>query len=148
MKQKYQIQVAASLTKWYDIEAADEDEAKALAEKRMKAEVVTEQTAVGGSWDLVEKVVEQVLPANDEKDGEEHPDYNFYEVDFEDTTSICIRSMRKPTIEEANRWLAEDVAMFGKVTYVSDEISREEAEDSYDLSNERNLPVYGADEKK
>lgn len=61
MKRKFEIQVAASLTKWYDIEAEDEADAKSLAEKRMNAEAVMELTACGGSWDLVEKVVEQVL---------------------------------------------------------------------------------------
>lgn len=150
MKQKYQIQVAASLTKWYDIEAENEAEAKALAEKRMKAEVVTEQTACGGSWDLVEKVVEQVLPVNDEKDGEEHPKHALYEIDFADGYSMVIRATHKPTLDEANKWLAPDIEQMkcGKVTNITDEISEEDARQFYDFTNERKWPVFGADEKK
>lgn len=154
MKLKFEIQVAASLTKWYDIEAETETEAKALAEKRMKADVVIEQTAVGGSWDLVERVVEQVLPANDEKDcekdGEEHPKQSLYEIDFEDGYSMVIRATHKPTLDEANRWLAPDIEQMkcGPVTNVTDEISEEDARQFYDFTNERKWPVFGADEKK
>lgn len=61
MKAKYQVQVTASLTKCFDIEADNKHEAKSIAEKRMAAEFVCERTSAGGSWDVLEKYVEQVL---------------------------------------------------------------------------------------
>lgn len=68
--------------------------------------------------------------------------FAYYEIDFKDGYSIVIKSKREPTLEEANRWLAEDVKKYGPVTLVGDEISREDAEKFYDFSTEKDWPVF------
>lgn len=68
--------------------------------------------------------------------------FAYYEIDFKDGTTICIKSKRKPTVEEANTWLVADVGMFGNVTAVSDEISEEEARAAFDFSEDDKKPVY------
>lgn len=68
-----------------------------------------------------------------------------YEVDFEDGSSMVIRSYHKPSIEEANKWLAADIELMkcGAVTNVTDEIDEEEARMFYDFSIEKDWPIFG-----
>lgn len=76
----------------------------------------------------------------------------YYEVRFnrpgdpeEAEVAMCGRGVRVPTVEEANVFHAVDV-----VCYADDrpvvavwEISREEAESFFDMSNEENWPIFG-----
>ena len=68
-----------------------------------------------------------------------------YEIDFEDGYSMVIKSYHKPSIEEANKWLAADIERMkcGAVTNVTDEIDEEDARMFYDFSNEKNWTIFG-----
>lgn len=74
----------------------------------------------------------------------------YYEVEFgkkddkTDVYSICILGIKKPTIEEAQMFLAKDIEMMD-YDYVSDvlEITYEEAHEFFDMEREGELPVFG-----
>lgn len=74
----------------------------------------------------------------------------YYEVEFgkrEDETdvfSMCIVGVRKPTIEEAEKFLASDLEMMG-YDHVNEviEIDFEEAHNFFDMERENNFPVFG-----
>ncbi len=74
----------------------------------------------------------------------------YYEVEFgkrtdeTDVFSMCIVGIRKPTIEEAEKFLAEDLEMMGydHVTEVL-EIDYEEAHKFFDMERENDFPVFG-----
>lgn len=74
----------------------------------------------------------------------------YYEVEFgkrEDETdvfSMCIVGVRKPTIEEAEKFLASDLEMmdYDHVTEVL-EIDYDEAHNFFDMERENNFPVFG-----
>lgn len=69
----------------------------------------------------------------------------FFEVDFENGYSLCIKSFREPSIDDANRWLASDVIQFGSVTGVYP-IEETEARKFYDFENETQWPVFGKED--
>lgn len=56
---------------------------------------------------------------------------------------MCIHGVRKPSLEEAERFYAEDVKNNGGNVLAVNHISEDEARDCYDLSNEANWPVFG-----
>lgn len=73
----------------------------------------------------------------------------YYEVEFgkrEDETdvfSMCIIGVRKPTIEEAEKFLAKDLEMMGydNVTEVL-EIDYYEAHNFFDMERENQFPIF------
>lgn len=76
-------------------------------------------------------------------------DIKYYEVEFgkrEDKTdvfSMCIVGVRKPTIEEAEKFLAEDLEMMGydHITEVL-EIDYDEAHNFFDMERENQFPIF------
>ena len=74
----------------------------------------------------------------------------YYEVEFgkrtneTDVFSMCIVGKRKPTIEEAEKFLAEDLEMMG-YDYVTEvlEIDYDEAHNFFDMERENDFPVFG-----
>lgn len=79
-------------------------------------------------------------------------EYQYYEICIgpgpflsEDGTDfwMCIRGVRQPALEEAEQFYAEDVKNFGGNVLAVNAISRAEARDCYDLSNEANWPIFG-----
>lgn len=74
----------------------------------------------------------------------------YYEVEFgkrkdeTDVFSMCIVGIRKPTIEEAEKFLAEDLEIMG-YDHVNEviEIDFEEAHNFFDMERENNFPVFG-----
>lgn len=68
---------------------------------------------------------------------------NYYEIDFSNEWSICIKGLRKPTIGEAAIFCAPEVTMHGPVLAVTS-IEHNFAKDLYDFSNEAKWPVFGA----
>ena len=67
-----------------------------------------------------------------------------YEVDFKDGYSMVIMGRRKPTIDEANAFLSEDINRMkcGSVVNVTDEISEEDARKFYDFTNHKNWVIF------
>lgn len=67
---------------------------------------------------------------------------NYYEAEFNDGYSICIKGIRKPTVEEANKFLKKDCDHMG--TYVIDviEIDCSEAHNFFDMEQEEKFPVF------
>lgn len=74
----------------------------------------------------------------------------YYEVEFgkrtdeTDVFSMCIVGVRKPTIEEAEKFLASDLEMMG-YDYVTEvlEIDYDEAHNFFDMERENDFPVFG-----
>lgn len=70
----------------------------------------------------------------------------YFEIDFGEGTDndrICIRGLRKPTIDEASEFCRAEEKMFGqKVTMVT-EISLEEAKAFYNMDNMARFPIFG-----
>ena len=67
-----------------------------------------------------------------------------YEVDFKDGYSMVIMGRRKPTIDEANAFLYEDINRMkgGSVVNVTNEISEEDARKFYDFTNHKNWVIF------
>ena len=73
----------------------------------------------------------------------------YYEVEFgkradeTDVFSMCIVGKRKPTIEEAEKFLASDLEMMGydHVTEVL-EIDHDEAHNFFDMERENQFPIF------
>ena len=64
-----------------------------------------------------------------------------------DMESICIKGMRRPSIAEAKEFCEEDMERMGcNSVWKVREISRTEAEDEFDLSNEDMWPVFAEEE--
>lgn len=74
----------------------------------------------------------------------------YFEVEFgkkqdaADVFSMCIVGVRKPTIEEAEKFLADDLNKMGydHVTEVL-EIDYEEAHKFFDMERENDFPIFG-----
>ena len=74
----------------------------------------------------------------------------YYEVEFgkqadeADVFSMCVVGVRKPTIEEAEVFLASDLEMMG-YDYVTEvlEIDFDEAHKFFDMERENDFPVFG-----
>ena len=74
----------------------------------------------------------------------------YYEVEFgkkadeTDVYSMCIVGVRKPTIEEAEKFLASDLEMMG-YDYITEvwEIDFDEAHNFFDMERENDFPVFG-----
>ena len=61
-------------------------------------------------------------------------------------TSMCILGIRKPSLKEAERFLAHDIVYVYKCTHIDTirEISKEEAYSAYCMDDiEGTLPVFG-----
>ena len=56
---------------------------------------------------------------------------------------MCIRGVRAPSIQEAEQFLAADVAIYDGHVLGVYPIDRETAKSSYDFSNEGKWPVFG-----
>jgi hypothetical protein len=73
----------------------------------------------------------------------------YYEVEFgkrtdeTDVFSMCIVGKRKPTIEEAEKFLASDLEMMG-YDYVTEvlEIDHDEAHNFFDMERENQFPIF------
>lgn len=61
--------------------------------------------------------------------------------------AMCIKGIRKPSLEEANFFLRSECAGYARGMNVTEihEISQKDAAAFYDLSNEANWPVFGLD---
>lgn len=66
----------------------------------------------------------------------------YFEINFPNEWSICIKGLREPTITEANEFCLKDVEKFGSIESVY-LIERSEAIHFYDFDNENNWPVFG-----
>ena len=69
----------------------------------------------------------------------------YYEVEFGkgvDNDRICIRGIRKPTIREVSRFCRKDEKIFGKKVTAVVEISHKDAEEFYDMANEKDFPIF------
>jgi len=72
----------------------------------------------------------------------ENKNINYYEAEFSDGYSICIKGERKPTITEANEFLKVD-CMNMKTTVINVlDIDNNEAHNFFDMSNEDKFPVF------
>lgn len=79
------------------------------------------------------------------------PKIHFYEIYFgektaygnEDQPSICIRGIRKPTLDEANDWLKVECSFYGGPVTEIDEVDEDTARASYNMDNV--VPVFGKD---
>ena len=69
----------------------------------------------------------------------------YFEVWFDGCAgnTMCIRGVRKPTIEEANEFLAEEVERRCGEVYDIDEITFDEAKEQFNVDDEENWPVFG-----
>ena len=75
---------------------------------------------------------------------EKTPAIQYFEVEFENDISMCIRGVRKPSVKEATEFCGSDAArMYGVVTDVS-AIDRNIAERDFNLEDEDSWPVFGA----
>ena len=68
---------------------------------------------------------------------------NFYEICLSDGYSICIKGIRKPTIEEAENFLTEQEKHGRFIEEVRADLDEEYARESFDCSNIDNWPVFG-----
>lgn len=74
----------------------------------------------------------------------------YYEVEFgkkadeTDVFSMCIVGVRKPTIEEAEKFLVKDLEIMG-YDHVNEvlEIDFNEAHKFFDMERENHFPVFG-----
>ena len=57
---------------------------------------------------------------------------------------MCVLGYRKPTIEEAKEFWKSDCELYGD-EFLADiyKISKEEAYDSFDMTNENSWPIFG-----
>ena len=63
------------------------------------------------------------------------------------TSSMCVLGYRKPTIEEAKKFWKKDCELYGDETLIDIyEIPKEEAYDGYDMSNEKDFPIFGEED--
>ena len=67
---------------------------------------------------------------------------NYYELEFDDEYSICIKGERKPTVEEANIFAKADCEKFGASIIDVLEISDKEAHMSFDMEKEESFPIF------
>jgi hypothetical protein len=56
---------------------------------------------------------------------------------------MCIRGVRKPSIQEAEQFLADDIAKYGGHVLGVYPIDQRDADGSYDFSYEEQWPVFG-----
>lgn len=70
---------------------------------------------------------------------------NLYEVCFSDGYSMCIKGIRKPTIEEATKFCEKDLKKYGDNVTVEEvmDCDMEYANGSFDMENYKNWPVFG-----
>lgn len=67
-------------------------------------------------------------------DGPEESDDDFW---------MCIRGVREPSIQEAEQFLADDIAQIGGHVLGVYPIDRRDADGFYDFSYEEQWPVFG-----
>lgn len=77
-------------------------------------------------------------------------EYQYFEIDISDKPQesandfwMCIRGVRMPSIQEAEQFLATDIAKHGGHVLGVYPIDRKEAEALYDFSREETWPVFG-----
>ncbi len=77
-------------------------------------------------------------------------EYQYFEVcigdgpgESETDTWVCIKGVKTPTIQDAERFLHTDVTRFGGHVLSVTPIDRGTAEDSYDFDEEALWPVFG-----
>jgi hypothetical protein len=76
------------------------------------------------------------------KEGVYNMAYNYYEVEFNDGYSICIKGKRQPSIEEANEFLKEDCKNLKVFVTNVIEIDNYEAHEFFDMEHEEKYPVF------
>lgn len=75
----------------------------------------------------------------------------YYELEFKTgvsgiTSSMCVLGYRKPTIEEAKEFWKADCELYDdEELFNVREISKEQAHEEFDMENEANFPIFGAD---
>lgn len=75
----------------------------------------------------------------------------YFEIDMESsknpengTYSVCIKGIRKPTVDEVKQFCKADMENFGCDTVTGIyETTLDEARNFYDMENEMNFPVFG-----
>ena len=77
-------------------------------------------------------------------------DYQYFEVRIGNSTEesdndfwMCIRGVRAPSVDEAERFLSADIARIGGHVIEVFPIERKTAESCYDFSKENQWPVFG-----
>lgn len=77
-------------------------------------------------------------------------EYQYFEVCIGDGPKenvndywMCIRGMREPSVQEAEQFLADDIAQTGGRVLGVYPIDRRDADGSYDFSDEDQWPVFG-----
>lgn len=77
-------------------------------------------------------------------------EYKYFEVCIGDgpkenvnDTWMCIRGVKTPSVQEAEQFLAADIAKFGGHVLNVSPIDRKTAESCYDFSYEEQWPVFG-----
>lgn len=74
--------------------------------------------------------------------------FRYFEITFNDGYSICIRGMRRPTLDEATIFCKSDMEYFGLKNVVEViEIDKKEAHDFFDMENESVYPIFGEKEE-
>lgn len=68
-------------------------------------------------------------------------DIKYYELDFDDNDGMLIKGVRKPSIEEANNFVKDDLHANSVVGVFS--IEETEARAFYDFTNENEWPIFG-----
>ena len=81
-------------------------------------------------------------------------EYNYYVLEFRinndpnHTSSMCVLGYRKPTIEEAKKFWKADCELYDDELLADIyEISKEEAYDSFDMTNEHTWPIFGKEKE-
>lgn len=76
--------------------------------------------------------------------------YQYFEINISskpqesaDDFWMCIRGVRMPSTQEAEQFLAGDIAKYGGHVLGVYAIDQKEAESSYDFSHEEMWPVFG-----
>lgn len=69
----------------------------------------------------------------------------FFEIMFFSGFSMIIKALREPTIEEAKRFVADDMKMLNEkgICFI-EEWSETDARTAFDFDNEENWPIFGA----
>ncbi len=65
----------------------------------------------------------------------------YFEVEFKDGYSICIRGKRRPTLSEAATFCKADCETFGEVVKVLP-LDISEALSFFDMDDEESLPIF------
>lgn len=70
-------------------------------------------------------------------------EYQYFEIQFEDEYSMCIRGIREPSLEEARCFCAYEIQMWEADVIMVYPIEEKEARLFYDFDYESDWPVFG-----